>query len=83
MRMSATKMEPTIPETYRESNFEDELRDLLRLAKDAAQAACNANACRTKYDYDKAWTLDCRLDEHHECFLARWERLATRAAMAL
>jgi hypothetical protein len=72
-----------IPETYRESNFEDELRDLLTLAKDAAEAACNANACRTRYDQDKAWTLDRRLDEHHECFLAKWERLATQAAMDL
>jgi hypothetical protein len=73
----------TIPETYRESNFEDELRDLLRLAQDAAEAACNANACGTRHDSDKARTLDHRLDEHHECFLAKWERLATQAAMDL
>lgn len=73
----------TLPETYRLSNFEDELRDLLNLAKDAAEAACNANACRTQHDYEKARILDRRLDEHHECFLALWERLATDAARAL
>jgi hypothetical protein len=73
-------MEDTIPDTYRESDFESELRELLELAKDAAQAACDANACGTRSDYDKARMLDRRLDEHHDWFLARWERLATRAA---
>jgi hypothetical protein len=39
-----------IPDTYRRSNFESELRELLELAQDAAQAACNANACGTQCD---------------------------------
>lgn len=81
--MQMDPMDVTIPQTYRLSNFEDELRDLLELAKDAAQAACNANACGTQHDYEKARMLDRRLDEHHECFLALWERLATNAARAL
>lgn len=72
-----------IPDTYRRSNFEDELRDLLKLAQDATEAACNANACGSQHDRERAWMLDRRLDEHHECFLSLWERLAMRAAKAL
>lgn len=72
----------TTPETYPESTFEDELRDLLSLAKEATEAACTANACRTRYDLHLARTLEHRLDEHHEHFLSRWDRLATRAGVA-
>lgn len=70
----------TAPETYCESGFEEELGELLALAKDAAFARCDANACGTKNDFDNARALEGRLVEHHEHFLARWERLATRAA---
>lgn len=72
-----------IPETYRQSNFEDELSELLELAKDEAEASCNAVLCRTPRDFERMHVLRDRLDEHRACFVARWERLAMESARRL
>lgn len=76
-------MDVTIPATYRVSTFEDELGELLELAKDEAEASCNAVLCRTPRDFERMHVLRDRLEEHRACFLARWERLASEAAMRL